>query len=75
LPNVQTIFTGPKENEERTDKKDLMQDFIRNSSSKVHSILKELGDIKSFKSIKIEELKYEMDEIKFKHDNDDKENK
>ncbi len=36
-------------------------DYIRDSNSKVNSILKELGDIKSFKSIKIEELRFDND--------------
>jgi hypothetical protein len=33
------------------------------SNNKIHSILKEFGDMHSFKSIKIEELKFEYEEL------------
>jgi len=46
----------------KSEMKEFRNDFITNTNSKVNSILKELGDIKSFKSIKIEELRYEMDD-------------
>lgn len=43
------------------------------SNNKIHSILKEFGEMHSFKSIKIEELKFEYEELP--EAREDKENK